>query len=109
MVRIRFLLVVAIAALFCMSAYSAQTADPAPKSTRKKAAAPRRTKAKPKAKPKKKRKKTVSPQRIRRMHRAFVVSAELKPMARQLLENRSPAACFRHNYTIAIHWPAQVP
>ena len=39
----------------------------------------------------KKRKKTVSP-RVRRVKRAFVASAELKPMAMQLIENRSPAA-----------------
>ena len=88
MVRTRFLLVVAIAALFCTAAFSAQTADTSPKSTSKKSAKPSRAKAKSKAK----RKKTVSPQRIRRMHRAFVASTELKPMARQLLENRSPAA-----------------
>ena len=91
MVRTRFLLVVAIAALFCTSAYSAQTADPSTKSTSKKSAKPSRTKAKSKAKSKGKRKK-VSPQRIRRMHRAFVASTELRPMARQLLDNRSPAA-----------------
>ena len=30
--------------------------------------------------------------RVRRMARAFVASTQLKPMARQLLENRSPAA-----------------
>jgi hypothetical protein len=30
--------------------------------------------------------------RIRRMAHAFVVSSDLKPMARQLLENRTPAA-----------------
>ncbi len=88
MVRTRFLLVVAIAALFCTSAFCAQTADTSTKSTSKRFAKPSHTKAKSKAK----RKKTVSPQRIRRMHRAFVASTELKPMARQLLDNRSPAA-----------------
>ncbi len=39
----------------------------------------------------KKKKKPVSP-RITRIKRAFVASADLKPMARQLLENRTPPA-----------------
>src|SRR5690348_12724697 len=30
--------------------------------------------------------------RLRRMHEAFVASASLKPMARQLLQDRTPAA-----------------
>lgn len=37
-------------------------------------------------------KKHVSPVRVRRVKRAFVASADLKPMARQLLQDRSPAA-----------------
>lgn len=37
-------------------------------------------------------KKTAPPATIRRMSRAFVASADLKPMARQLFENRTPAA-----------------
>jgi soluble lytic murein transglycosylase len=37
------------------------------------------------------RRKTTSP-RLQRMHEAFVSSAALKPMARQLLQDRSPAA-----------------
>jgi len=37
-------------------------------------------------------KKRVSPIRVRRVKRAFVASADLKPMARQLLQDRSPAA-----------------
>lgn len=41
---------------------------------------------------KKKKARKVSPTRIRRLQRAFVASADLKPMARQLLELRSPAA-----------------
>ena len=41
---------------------------------------------------KKKTRKRVSPQRIRRTHRAFVASASLKPMALQLLQDRTPAA-----------------
>ncbi len=39
----------------------------------------------------KKKKKAPSP-RVRRMHQAFVASASLKPMARQLLQDRTPAA-----------------
>jgi soluble lytic murein transglycosylase len=35
--------------------------------------------------------RTISP-RVRRMRQAFVASASLRPMAQQLLENRSPAA-----------------
>jgi soluble lytic murein transglycosylase len=84
-VRIRFLVVLAIAAWFATSAFSAQTSGASRKTSSQKTASSRR-------KAKSKRKKTVSPQRIRRIHRAFVASAELKPMARQLLENRSPAA-----------------
>ena len=39
----------------------------------------------------KKKRKRSSP-RLRRMHQAFVASASLKPMARQLLQDRTPAA-----------------
>ena len=41
---------------------------------------------------KKSKKKKISSARVRRMHRAFVASSKLKPMARQLLETRSAAA-----------------
>jgi soluble lytic murein transglycosylase len=37
-------------------------------------------------------KRRVSPIRVRRVKRAFVASANLKPMARQLLQDRNPAA-----------------
>src|SRR5207244_8430383 len=43
------------------------------------------------AKTAKKKTKRSSP-RLRRMHQAFVASAALKPMARQLLQDRTPAA-----------------
>ena len=43
-------------------------------------------------KKKKSRSKRVSPVRARRVHRAFVASEDLKPMARQLLDSRTPAA-----------------
>jgi soluble lytic murein transglycosylase len=85
-VRTRFPLVIATAVLLSASAFSAQTADTSSKSTSKKSANASHTKSKSR------RKKSVSPQRIRRIHRAFAASAELKPMARQLLENRSRAA-----------------
>jgi soluble lytic murein transglycosylase len=49
------------------------------KTTKKKSLAPKR------------RKKSSSP-RLRRMRQAFVASASLKPMARQLLQDRTPAA-----------------
>jgi soluble lytic murein transglycosylase len=39
-----------------------------------------------------KKRKPVSTARVRRVKRAFVASAELKSMARQLVENRTPAA-----------------
>jgi soluble lytic murein transglycosylase len=87
-VRIRFLVVLAIAALLTPLAFSAQTSDASRKSSSKKSSVSSRSKIKTRSK----RKKSVSPQRIRRIHRAFVASTELKPMARQLLENRSPAA-----------------
>src|SRR5690348_5299025 len=37
-------------------------------------------------------KHAASPRRLRRVHRAFVASSDLKPMAKQLLDDRSPAA-----------------
>jgi soluble lytic murein transglycosylase len=83
-VRIRFLVVIAITACLATPAFSAQTSAASKKTTSTKSSAA--------SKKKSKRKKTVSPQRIRRIHRAFVASSELKPMARQLLENRSSAA-----------------
>ncbi len=39
-----------------------------------------------------KKKHTASPQRMQRARRAFIASVDLKPMARHLLENPSPAA-----------------
>jgi soluble lytic murein transglycosylase len=85
-VRTRFLVIIALTACFAVSAFAAQTGAQS-----KKPASAKSTASSKKKKPKRK-KKTVSPRRIRRIHRAFVASSELKPMARQLLENRSPAA-----------------
>ena len=67
-----------------------QTSVPKP-STKKKAGA---TATKSTSTTKKKaaaKKKRVVPIRVRRVKRAFVASADLKPMARQLLQDRSPA------------------
>ena len=44
------------------------------------------------ARKKKHRRKPVSPQRLRRTHRAFVASSSLRPMALQLLQDRTPVA-----------------
>src|SRR5437868_3900853 len=53
---------------------------------------PARTTVSQKKKKKNKARKRKASARVRRMARAFVASAQLKPMARQLLESRSPAA-----------------
>lgn len=50
----------------------------------------KKSSARPKAKKKKKRRKIS--RRVRRVTRAFVASSDLKPMARQLLQDRTPAA-----------------
>ena len=56
----------------------------------------RRSRARDKSSTKRKttaaKKRHVSPVRVRRVKRAFVASADLKPMARQLLQDRNPAA-----------------
>lgn len=62
---------------------------PAPPSTAKPHAATRKKTA-AKNTPVKRRKRS-SP-RLRRMHQAFIASATLKPMARQLIQDRTPAA-----------------
>ncbi len=85
--RTRFLVVLAILLLLSISAFSAQTTNASKKTGSKKSTASSHHKPKSKT-----RRKKASPRRIRRIHRAFVASTELKPMARQLLENRSPAA-----------------
>jgi soluble lytic murein transglycosylase len=53
---------------------------------------PKKPAIKKKAKTTATRKKRRSSPRLRRMHQAFVASASLKPMARQLLQDRTPAA-----------------
>ncbi len=73
--------------VFAASLLLPLTSTPLPQTT--KATKPATTK-KPHVK-KPARKKAASP-RVRRIRRAFVASADLKPMAMQLLENRSPQA-----------------
>ena len=65
---------------------SAASSKPAPRSTSKSAAGKSRTTAhRAAAKP-------VHPARVIRLKKAFVASAELKPMARQLIEDPTPVA-----------------
>ena len=61
---------------------AAQSSTKKAKSVPKKKAAKKSTSKKPKR----------SSPRLRRMHQAFVASSSLKPMARQLLQDRTPAA-----------------
>ena len=63
-------------------AHSSATSKKKKTTTRKKTAARKRTT----------KKKHVTPLRVTRVKRAFVASADLKPMARQLLQDRTPAA-----------------
>jgi len=87
-VRIRFLVPVLLVVVLCVSGVFAAT----PKSSQKKAGSAAKSRTKPKSKTGKSKKKKVSPVRIRRIRRAFVASTELKPMARQLLDDRTRAA-----------------
>jgi soluble lytic murein transglycosylase len=64
----------------------ATSSKPAPKTTAKSAAGKSRTAAKRAAA------KPVHPARVIRLKKAFVASAELKPMARQLIEDPAPVA-----------------
>ena len=86
-----FLFAVVLAASVCVRESVSQTPDAS-------AGAASSSKTKPsKAKTKKKPARNVSKSRrasprFRRMHQAFIASATLKPMAQQLLQNRTPAA-----------------
>ncbi len=66
-----------------------ETAKPSQAPATRKAAP--KKKANPASNKKRKKKPVITP-RLRRIHRAFVASADLKPMAVQLLENRTPQA-----------------
>jgi soluble lytic murein transglycosylase len=82
-------------ALVCVTGIAAQTSDtatatqsgakPSAPAAKKKPASKTRTQ------PKRTKSRKNSP-RFRRIHQAFVASATLKPMARQLLQDRTPAA-----------------
>lgn len=72
-------LIVLISLLSLAPAAAAATSSGKKKTARKSASA-------------KSRRKKVSPLRLRRTHKAFVASASLKPMAQQLLQDRTPAA-----------------
>ena len=65
------------------SSRKSTTAKKKPTSTTRKKTASKKTTAK---------KRHVTPIRVQRVRRAFVASASLKPMARQLLQDRTPAA-----------------
>ena len=75
-------LVLAVLSLVCASHAIAQSAPPPTRST---------AKTKKKSGPTASKHKRSSP-RLRRMHQAFVASASLKPMAQQLIQDRTPAA-----------------
>ncbi len=82
-----FILTLVVAGLATRAVGAPQSGSPASpqgSSAKKKTSTPKKkTTAK---------KKHVTPLRVRRVKRAFVASANLKPMARQLLQDRSPAA-----------------
>jgi soluble lytic murein transglycosylase len=82
------LLSVLVVPVWCSNFLLADPPVPAQSSTKKAQSVPKKKVTK-KAAPKKR--KRSSP-RLRRMHRAFVASSSLKVMARQLLQDRTPAA-----------------
>ncbi len=94
------LLVVWWSAAFCLPARaqdSTDSATPAARSAKppsKKRAAKHSSTSKrsKRSKNSRKKKRAASPRRLRRVHRAFVASSDLKPMAKQLLDDRTPAA-----------------
>jgi soluble lytic murein transglycosylase len=82
-----FLILAVAGGLFCPARLPAQTTKQTTKSASRKPAA-RPSQHKTGRKPAKKK---ASP-RVRRIRQAFVASSELRPMARQLLQDRTPAA-----------------
>jgi soluble lytic murein transglycosylase len=82
------LLSVLVVPVWCANFLSAAPSAAAQSSTKKAQSSPKKKVAK---KAVTKRRKRSSP-RLRRMHQAFVASSSLKPMARQLLQDRTPAA-----------------
>jgi len=82
------LLSVLVLPVWCGSFLSAAPPAAAQSSTKKAQSSPKKKVAKKAVTKKRKR----SSPRLRRMHRAFVASSSLKAMARQLLQDRTPAA-----------------
>jgi peptidoglycan lytic transglycosylase len=82
------LLSILVLPVWCGSFLSAAPPAAAQSSTKKTQSSPKKKVAK---KAVTKKRKRTSP-RLRRMHRAFVASSSLKAMARQLLQDRTPAA-----------------
>ena len=82
--------VFALSAIAVAQSSSQSSAQPSAtqSSTRKSTTAKKKTSTSASARSK----RTRSSPRLRRMHEAFVASASLKPMARQLLQDRTPAA-----------------
>ena len=82
--------------MLCPAPLLAQSDTEKPSSAetaKKKSAKSSHTKSSAKSKAKAKKKtKRISPQRVRRVNRAFKASEELRPMAMQLLDNRTAAA-----------------
>ena len=82
------LLSVLVLPVWCGNLLSAEPPVAARSSTKKPQSTAKKKSVK---KPSAKKRKRSSP-RLRRMHQAFVASSSLKPMARQLLQDRTPAA-----------------
>jgi soluble lytic murein transglycosylase len=76
-----------LCSLLVVSPLASQTNSP-----RQKGSSGKKSSAASKRKPTRKRTVKASPQRSRQLKRAFVASSDLKPMARQLLNDRTPAA-----------------
>jgi soluble lytic murein transglycosylase len=101
-VRIRLLILLFAFLSSSILAYSFPAQTTSEKATQSKSKSKSRSKAKSKA-TRHPKKRAISI-RVRRVHRAFVASSDLRPMARQLLEDRTPAAyagvqryALRHN------------
>jgi len=102
----RLILISLLAGYGCAAALG-QAASPTPTPAPVNKTSTASTHTHSRAKARKKPRKVTSPQ-VRRLNRAFVASASLRPMARQLLESRSAAAyagvqnyAFRHPQTDA--------
>jgi len=90
-VRSRVLILTLVLAVPAVAAQQSGAPTSAPGAGVKKKAGTTGTKSTSTAKKKTAARKHVTPIRVRRVKRAFVASADLKPMARQLLQDRTPA------------------